>query len=413
LIVLSFRVSLPIAHRLAPFGTSIFATMSRLALEHSAVNLSQGFPDFDGPAFIKDAAIHAIGTQGTEGHNQYARMMGVPALNQAIAAAWATRTGQSIDPDACVTVTTGCTQALPSAILGLINPGDEVVVFEPFYDSYRAVISMAGATPKYVRLRPQPSGEFAFDEAELRSAYTNKTRAILLNTPHNPTGKVFSRPELELIARLCIDHDVIAITDEVYERLVYEPDQPHIHLATLPGMAERTITLSSLGKTFSLTGWKIGWAIAPPALSKGVRAAHQFLTFGAATPLQHAAALAIQDGDAYIRELVGHYTLMRDHLAGALQSQGFRVFKPAATYFIMADWSGVRDRLVRRHPEIALDDDVAFAEFLVREVKVAAIPPSSFYADPLAGRSLVRFAFCKKRKTIEDGIARLERGLSR
>ncbi len=403
--------------------------MTRLAQEHHAVNLSQGFPDFDGPEFVKDAAIKAIGEHGREGQNQYARMMGVPALNQAIAEAWHARTGQRLDPDACVTVTTGCTQALPSAMLGLINPGDEVVTFEPFYDSYRAVISMAGATPRYVRLRPEASGRFVFDEQELRSAFSARTRAILVNTPHNPTGKVFSREELELIARLCVERDVLAITDEVYERLVYDAAQPHIHIATLPGMSDRTITLSSLGKTFSLTGWKIGWAIATPELSRGVRAAHQFLTFGAATPLQHAAAVALREGEAYVRHLVEHFGNMRDLLSEALTRLGFLVHRPAGTYFIMADWTrvpGIRERLAgasrAKHtgphaPPSSLAalfgadsarDDVAFAEYLTRVVRVAAIPPSYFYDDPAGAKSLVRFAFCKRRETIEEAIRRLE-----
>lgn len=387
--------------------------MTRLATEHGAVNLSQGFPDFDGPAFVKDAAISAIGANGAEGQNQYARMMGVPPLNKAIAAYWLSRTGQSIDPDACITVTTGCTQALPSVMLGLINPGDRVVTFEPFYDSYRAVIAMAEAKPSYVRLRPDAAGRFTFDERELRAAFAQRPKAILVNTPHNPTGTVFSRSELELIARLCVENDVLAITDEVYERLVFDPAQPHVHLATLPGMAERTITLSSLGKTFSLTGWKIGWVIAPEPLTKGIRAAHQFLTFGAATPLQHAAAVALRDGDAYVRELVQHFAAMRDMLAGALTNLGFRVFMPAGTYFIMADWTGIAgivDRL-RSHASRHEATDVDFAEFLTREAKVAAIPPSFFYDDATAGRAFVRFAFCKKRETIEEGVRRMQLSL--
>ena len=273
------------AARLAPFGTTIFAEMTRLANEHGAVNLSQGFPDFDGPEFMKKAAAKAMAA----GRNQYARPMGEPALNEAIAAAWHARTGMQIDPTANVTVTAGCTEALASAFLGLVNPGDEVVLFQPYYDSYRACVAMAGATAKCVALRPDfeangGAGTFSFDESELRAAFSERTRAILVNTPHNPTGKVFSRAELELIARLCIEHDVIAITDEVYEYLVYEPGQPHLSLAALPGMAERTLTLSSTGKTFSMTGWKVGWGIGPAPRAAARRGGPQLITKAGATP---------------------------------------------------------------------------------------------------------------------------------
>lgn len=390
----------PVAHeprvaaRLAPFGTSVFAEMTRLAVKHSAVNLAQGFPDFDGPEMVKQAAIDAIGA----GHSQYARMIGVPALNAAIAESWKRRGIGEIDGDACVTVTTGCTQAIPSAMLGLLNPGDEIILFEPFYDSYRACVEMAGAKPRFVPLHaPEPgSDQFWFDEADLRAAFTNRTRAILVNTPHNPTGKVFSREELGLIAELCIRHDVIAITDEVYEHLIYDAAQPHIHLVTLPGMRDRTVTMSSLGKTFSFTGWKIGWVVAPPHLTAGVRAAHQFLTFGAATPLQHAAAVAIRDGQSCIADLVSLFRSNRDYLLDVLGRLGLRVFRPAGSYFIMAD-----------HTALGLGDDRAFCRHLVENLGVAAIPPSAFYERPERGRNLVRFAFCKKRATLEAAAARL------
>jgi aspartate/methionine/tyrosine aminotransferase len=366
--------------------------MTALAIKHQAVNLAQGFPDFDGPELVKRAAIEAI----RSGHSQYARMIGIPALNEAIAAQWAARGFGSVDPDACVTVTTGCTEAIPSAILGLLNPGDEMVIFEPFYDSYRAVVEMAGVTPRFVRLRPpeRDDGEFWFDEGELRRAFTARTRAILLNTPHNPTGKVFSRAELALVAELCVRRGVVAITDEVYEHLVYEGE--HVPLATLPGMAERTVTMSSLGKTFSFTGWKIGWVIAPAGLSAGVRAAHQFLTFGAATPLQHAAVVALREGRACIDELVGLFRGNRDYLLAALREIGFRAFTPRGSYFIMAD-----------HTAFGRGDDRAFCRYLTQEIGVAAIPPSAFYEDPAGGKSLARFAFCKKRETLERAVERL------
>lgn len=387
------------AHRLAPFGTTIFAEMTRLANEHGAVNLSQGFPDFDGPDFMKHAAAEAMNA----GRNQYARPMGEPALNEAIAAAWRAQTGAEIDPTANVTVTAGCTEALAAAFLGLVNPGDEVILFQPYYDSYRACIAMAGATARIVTLRPDAgSGNFVFDESELRAAFTPRTRAILVNTPHNPTGKVFSRAELDLVARLCIEHDVIAITDEVYEHLVYEPDQPHISLATLPGMAERTLTLSSTGKTFSMTGWKIGWGIGPPPLTAALRAAHQFITFAVATPLQHGAAAAVRpggEGEAYVAALLEQYRASRDFLQSALTEIGFRTIRPAGTYFIMAD-----------HTSFGFADDVAFCRHLTAHVGVAAIPPSVFYEDRALGKHLVRFAFCKRRETLEEAVRRMREG---
>ena len=377
-----------VAARFGGFGQTIFTEMSLLAAKHGAVNLGQGFPDFDGPDFVKHAAIDAINA----GRGQYARMFGIPELNRAIAAHWQKRFDQAIDPDREVTVTSGCTEAIAATLIGLINPGDEVIVFEPFYDSYPACIAMAGATMRAVTLSPP---RFVFDETQLRRAFTDRTRAILINTPHNPTGKVFSRRELELIASLCIEHDCIAITDEVYEHLVFEGE--HIPLATLPGMAERTVTLSSLGKTFSLTGWKVGWAITTPDLTSGVRAAHQFLTFATATPLQHGAVAALRAPDSYYREFIDGYRRKRDLLVHGLSRVGFTVFPPAGTYFIMADHSG-----------FGFADDVAFCRHLVEQVKVAAIPPSSFYTDPAKGRSLVRFAFCKTGETLREGIRRLE-----
>lgn len=390
-----------VADRLAPFGTTIFAQMTRLAIEHKAVNLSQGFPDFDGPQFVKDAATQAM----AQGQNQYARSQGVPALNESIAAYWKTQTGQSLNPDTQITVTSGCTEALPATFLGLINPGDEVIMFEPFYDSYQACAAMAGASVRFVTLRPpaEGSGAFTFDEAELRAAFTSKTRAILVNTPHNPTGKVFTQAELELISRLCIEHDVLAFTDEVYEQLVFDDSLPHIRLATLPGMWERTVTLSSLGKTFSLTGWKIGWVIAPEHLTAGVRAAHQFLTYATSTPLQHGAAAAMAadgPGKAYIEGLVNQYAQARQYLGRELERVGFRVFMPAGTYFIMADHTPISGPL-------GLEDDVAFCQHLTAKIGVAAIPPSAFYADPAHGKSLVRFAFCKTMPTLEEAVKRM------
>ncbi len=386
-----------VSARLAPFGTTIFSEMTKLALQHGAVNLAQGFPDFDGPELAKLAAIDAI----RAGHNQYARSPGDPALISAIAERWQAKTGQTIDPETQVTVTSGCTEAIPAAILGLINPGDGVVLFEPYYDSYRACLSMAGARASFVTLGPPAPGRpgtFTFDEQQLRRVMAGRPRAILLNSPHNPTGKVFTRQELSLIAQLCLEHDVLAITDEVYSELTYDPSLPHISLATMPGMADRTVTLNSLGKSFSLTGWKVGWAIASAPLSRAVRAAHQFLTFATCTPMQHGAARILREGDAYIRSLVGEYIDRRDMLCEALRGLGFGVVVPSGSYFIMAD-----------HSRFGFPDDVAFCRHLTEKIGVAAIPPGVFYDNPAHGRSLARFAFCKKEQTLREAVSRLQK----
>jgi len=399
-------MSTHVSRALAPFGATIFSTMSRLALKHAAVNLSQGFPDFDGPEFVKEAAIKAV----RDGRSQYAPMHGVASLRQAVADRFEAGAGFPVDPETCVTVTSGCTEAIAAAMLGLCNPGDEVVLFEPFYDSYRACIAMAGAIPRVVTLHAQPHAPpsapgapapppatFSFDPDELRAAFSPRTRAVLINTPHNPTGKVFSRDELSLVASLCIEHNVVAISDEVYERLTFDPALPHIHLASLPGMRERTITLSSLGKTFSLTGWKIGWAVASPDLSAAVRASHQFLTFSTSTPLQHAAAVALRDGEPYIAGLLEDYRRGRAFLSGALRDLGLPVFACQGTYFLMAD-----------HSRLGFPDDVAFCTHLTEKIGVAAIPPSAFYSNTTLGRRLVRFAFCKQRATLEEAVRRLQ-----
>lgn len=390
-----------VAARLAPFGTTIFTEMTRLAQRHNAVNLAQGFPDFDGPDFVKEAAIGAI----RAGRSQYARMFGDPPLNAALAERWQSLTGQGVDPDSQVTVTSGCTEAIAAAMLGIINPGDRVVMFEPYYDSYRATAAMAGAEPRFVTLRPPADlrpgqitrSPFWFDMGELERAMSG-ARAIIVNTPHNPTGHVFSRDELERIAFLCAKHGVLAITDEVYEELCYGHE--HVRLATLPGMAERTVTLSSLGKTFSLTGWKIGWAITTPQLSRAVRAAHQFLTFATATPLQVGAVAALVHGGPYIASLRAQLSRAREFLATTLASLGFGVVLPRGTYFIMADHTEPSRRL-------GVVGDVEFCRELTARVGVAAIPPSVFYDNPEHGRSLARFAFCKQQGTLEEAAGRL------
>jgi N-succinyldiaminopimelate aminotransferase len=375
------------ARRLEGFGTTIFTEMTRLATEHGAVNLAQGFPDFDGPEFVKEAAVAAI----RRGHGQYARMSGIPEIHAALAAKYRRDYGLDYAADTEFTVTSGATEAIFAAIQGTCEPGDEVVLFEPYYDSYRASVAMASAVPRFVTLH---APGWSFDPEEVARAFTPKTRAILLNTPHNPTGKVFSREELELVAGLCRERDALCITDEVYEHILY--DGEHVPMATLPGMRERTITISSFGKTFSLTGWKIGWAAAPPALTASVRAAHQFITFATATPLQHAAAAALAIGPDYYRDLAASYRRRRDYLVTELSDLGFRVDPPAGTYYVCADFR-----------PLGFDDDVAFCRYLIEEVGVAAIPPSAFYENTRYGKTYARFAFCKKEETLREAVRRL------
>lgn len=376
------------AARLAHFGESVFSEISRLAVQHDAVNLGQGFPDFDGPDFVKEAAIKAI----ESGHNQYAPMVGIPALRETIASRFHEETGLDIDPDGWVTVTCGCTEAIAATLVGLTDPGDEVIVLEPFYDSYPACLAMTDAVPRFLPIRPP---DFALDVEGLRALVNERTRFILVNTPHNPCGKVYSADELDAIAAIAIEHDLVVIMDEVYDRLVFEGE--HVYMASRPGMAERTISLRSLGKTFSLTGWKIGWVIAPPHLSAGIRSAHQFFTFAIATPFQHATIAALEAPQSYFDSFRSEYMARRDLLCGALSDVGFDVFTPAGTYFVLAD-----------HTRFGFADDMAFCRHLASEIGVAAIPPSAFYHDPAEGRDLVRFAFCKTTPVLEAAIDRLQ-----
>jgi len=377
---------LGVAPRLERYGESVFARMSRLALQHGAVNLGQGFPNFDGPEFVKEAAIEAI----RQGFGQYARSSGLPETCAAIAERWKRDGGFQVDPDAEVTVTAGCTEAIAAALLGLIEPGDEVVLVEPFYDSYPAVIAMAGGVARTVRLEPP---DFRFPIDALRRAVNARTRAILINTPHNPTGRVLTDEELTAIADVAQRHDVVVVSDEVYEKIVFEGR--HRSIATLPGMRERTIVLSSLGKTFSLTGWKIGWSIAPPRLTAAVRAAHQFLTFAAPTPLQRAAAQALLCDERYFGELHREYAERRRIILEELRSAGFEPYEPEGSYFVVAD-----------HRRFGFDDDESFCDHLARNVGVAAIPCSAFYDDP-PERGLVRFAFCKTPESMREAGERM------
>jgi len=370
---------------LRPFGTSIFTEITALALRTGAVNLGQGFPDFDAPDFVKEAAVRAI----RDGHNQYARPYGIPPLVEAIAAHQERFHGLRYEPLDEVTVVAGATEALHATIMGLLEPGDEAIVFEPFYDAYRPDLAMAGAGWRTVRLE-LPG--FALDRAALEAAVGPRTRAIVVNTPHNPTGKVFTRPELEAIAELCRRRDLVAITDEVYEHLAF--DAPHLSLAALPGMRERTVVISSGGKTFGCTGWKIGWACAPRSLTAGLRAAHQFVTFTNGTPFQHAIAAALGADDSFFGRLLADYRARRDALTAGLEAAGLRVLPVQGTYFAIADLG----------PD---GDDVAFCRTLPERCGVAAIPVSAFYGEESPVRRLVRFAFCKRDDTLAEGIRRL------
>lgn len=378
-----------VAARLARFGATIFSEITALARRHGAVDLGQGYPSWEGPGFVKLAAQEAIASQS----NQYPPSMGLAMLRDQIAARWRKDTGLAVDPDREVTVTSGCTEALAAAFLGLVEPGDEVILIEPTYDAYPVGCSLAGATPRYITLRPP---DFRLPVDDLRAAFSSRTRAIVVNSPHNPTGRVYDRQEMELVAQLCQENDALAITDEVYERIVY--DGGHIRMATLDGMADRTVTLSSIGKSFSLTGWKTGWAIAPEHLTAGVRAAHQFLTFTTPNPMQHGAAVALAVGDEYYDDLIASYRAKRDKLAEGLASAGFGVFLPQGAYYIVAD-----------HTRFGFDDDISFVHHLITQVGVAAIPPSSFYHRKEDGKDLVRFAFCKADDILDEALVRLER----
>ena len=380
-----------LATRLQGIAPTIFSEMSALAVRTGSVNLGQGFPDQDGPPAVIAEARRAL----EHGHNQYAPGPGVPDLRRAVARHQQRHYGLALDPDRQVVVTTGCTEAIAAALLGLVDPGDEVIVLEPYYDSYVAMIQMAGGVRRPVTLR---APDFRLDVAALRAAVTPATRFVLLNSPHNPTGTVLTRDELQAVADLAIEHDLVVITDEVYEHLTFDGAE-HVPLATLPGMFERTLTLSSAGKSYSFTGWKVGWATGPAELVGAVLAAKQWLTFTSGSPLQPAVAVALDEEPDFPRTLARDLQERRDLLLAGLDAAGIRAFVPQGTYFATAS--------VR---ELGWPDGMAFCLALPERAGVVAIPTQVFYddpGDPAAGRDLVRFAFCKSRQVIEDGVTRL------
>ena len=371
------------------FTESVIRDMTRVCLAHQGINLAQGFPDFPGPDEIKEAAVRAIRAD----FNQYAITWGTPNLRQAIAEKFARYNGLRVDPDKSITVCCGATEGMISSLMAIVNPGEEVIVFEPFYENYGPDSILCGAVPRFVTLH-EP--DWHFDEAELARTFNSRTKAIVINTPNNPTGKVFSREELTFIAELCQKWDVVAITDEIYEHILFDGAE-HISLAALPGMEERSVTVNSISKTYSLTGWRIGWAIAPPAITASVRKVHDFLTVGAPHPLQEAAAEALKICQSYYGLLAEEYRKKRDFLFEALIGAGFKAYKPQGAYYIMTDvghWG--------------INDDVAFAFQLIKEAKVATVPGSAFYSRPELGKSKIRFCFPKKMETLTraaEGLA--------
>jgi N-succinyldiaminopimelate aminotransferase len=384
--------------KLAGFGTTIFAEMSALAVETGAVNLGQGFPDTDGPAVVLDAAVDAI----RSGVNQYPPGLGDPGLRRAVADHQRRWYGIDLDPASQVVVTAGATEALAGALLGMLDAGDEVVVFEPMYDSYQAGIALAGAVAVPVLLQPGDDGRYHFDADELRAAVSERTKIILLNTPHNPTGKIFTRDELTLVAELAVERDLIVVTDEVYEHLVFDGSE-HVPICTLAGMAERTLTISSGGKTFHTTGWKIGWMTGPPALVTAAKTAKQFLTFVNGAPFQPAMAAGLGLPDSYFESLAADLQTARDRLVEGLVAAGFTTYVPEATYFVTVDIRPV-------DPD---GDGMAFCRGLPERCGVVAVPNEVFYARPEHGRHLVRFACCKRLEVIDEAARRLAEGLGR
>src|ERR1700737_2315139 len=388
-----------LSSKVGHFTESVIREMTRQAMLHGAVNLAQGFPDFPAPPEIKRAAQEAIAADV----NQYAITWGAKNLRDAIARQMQVWQGIEVDPEREITVCCGSTETMISSLLAVCNAGDEVVIFEPFYENYGPDAIISGAKPRFVKLRSPktPDGEWTFDERELRAAFHSHTKAIVVNTPNNPTGKVFTRPELELIRDLCVEFNVLAITDEIYEHILYDGTK-HISMASLEGMRERTVTINGMSKTYSVTGWRVGWAVAPPTITNAIRKVHDFLTVGAPAPLQEAGAVALSLPASYYRELADRYRTRRDHLIPALEKAGFRCYRPRGAYYVMTDISA-----------IGFSNDVEFAAYLVRDIGIACVPGSSFYKHPKDGSQQVRFAFCKKPETLDEAARRLEKLRSR
>ena len=378
-----------LAARTAGFTESVIREMTRLNAIHGGINLAQGFPNFAAPQAVKDAAKRAIDAD----INQYAITWGAKSLRDALSRTYAELYRMAVDPETMLTVTCGATEAMISTLLALVDPGDEVIVLEPFYENYGPDADIAGARPVYVPLRPP---ENVFDRDELRKAFGPRTKAIIVNTPNNPTGRVFTRDELTFIASLCVEHDVVAVTDEIYEHIRYEGE--HIPIATLPGMAERTVTISGASKTFSVTGWRVGWIVAPPELTAGIRKVHDFVTVGAPAPLQEAVAEGLALGRPYYDSLATEYRKRRDLLVPALEAAGFAPRRPEGAYYVLCDIT-----------PFGFDDDTAFARWLVSEVGVAGVPGSSFYSEPALGKHLIRFTFCKTHDVLFAAAQRLLR----
>ena len=379
-----------VSQKAQQFTESVIREMTRLALRHGAVNLAQGFPDFPAPAEVKEAAVRAVQAD----INQYAITWGAREFRRAIAERFEKDSGLAIDPEREITVCCGATEAMIASLLAIVDPGEEVVVFEPFYENYGPDAIISGAVPRFVPLRPP---HWTFDPEELASAFNERTRALILNTPNNPTGKVFTQEELETIAGIVKRSGAFVVTDEIYQYLVYE-GRRHISMASLPGMRERTITINSMSKTYSVTGWRVGYAIAPPEITEAIRKMHDFLTVGAAAPLQQAGITALRIEEDYYHKLREDYLKRRNRLLTALEKAGFKCFKPYGAYYIMTDIS-----------RFGFADDIAFTRHLIEQIGVAAVPGSSFYRDRSLGSQQVRFTFCKKEATLDEAARRLEK----
>ncbi len=384
---------LDVSQKVRGFSESVIREMTRLCRIHDAINLAQGYPDFPAPDRVKEAARRAI----ADDFNQYSITGGSTSLRNAVAEKYGRRYGLTVDPAREITVTCGSTEAMIASILAVLDPGDELVLFEPFDENYAPDAILAGAVPRFVGLRPP---HWTFDPEELAGAFNERTRGLVLNSPNNPTGKVFTREELTAIAELCRKWDVVVFSDEIYEHIVYDGAE-HVPIASLEGMADRTVTISALSKTYSVTGWRVGWAVASPVLTSGIRKVHDFLTVGAPAPLQEAGTVALALPDDYYRELAEAYRARRDLVVAGLRDIGFECAVPRGAYYVLADASG-----------LGVTDDAAFARRLVEEVRVGCVPGSSFYSEPERGRSIVRFSFCKREETLQEALRRLEDGLA-